>query len=188
VLVDKDCGILVKAYPCTIGSTDLFLRTNNHCPGDITLLDLRIGYSFLDGNYDYVSNAGIPATGAAEYSYAAGPLRPGVIGHPQHRLLLDHPRFIPFLDGSLKDLLYEPTLSSAQRPIFLNQYRVPDLTGILGIVRHIFLSSLYILAVNGMLEAATYHNDHGLVVLVAGYRANKRSSKTFARIHTQLHP
>src|SRR5574343_1269806 len=90
LVIEKDCGIAIKAHQRAIRTTNTLGSTNHHGIIDITLLHATARRSVLDADLDDIANTSITALGATQHFDTHYRTRTGVIGDVQNRLHLNH--------------------------------------------------------------------------------------------------
>src|SRR5439155_18410096 len=110
--VDEDRGVLVERDVGAVGAAELLLGTDDHSADHLALPDGAVRDGLLDGADDDVADSRVAAPGAAADADAEDLAGPGVVGHAQPGLGLDH-RALP---RPLHDLDQPPALAAADRP------------------------------------------------------------------------
>src|SRR4051794_112789 len=88
--VDDHGGILVERDVGAVLAPELLLRAHDDGLHHVALLDRALRIGLLDGGGDDVPDAGVAPARAALDADAEDLARPGVVGHPQAGLVLDH--------------------------------------------------------------------------------------------------
>src|SRR5579864_36225 len=87
---DEHRCVLVEADVASVRTLVLLGGAHHHRTNDVTLLHLGVRLRHLDGADDDVADRRVFAIAAAEYADAEQLARAAVVGHLEHRFLLDH--------------------------------------------------------------------------------------------------
>src|SRR3972149_4119955 len=83
-------GVVIEADVGAVRPAHLLARAHYHRLDDLPLLHGAVGDGLFDGPHDDGAHGGVAAPAAAEYADDQDLPRPGVVGHLQPGLLLDH--------------------------------------------------------------------------------------------------
>ena len=154
LVVDQHGRVLVEADVAAVGPALLLLGAHDHALDDVALLHGGAGDGVLDRGHEDVADAGVAAARAPEHPDAQHLMGPGVVGHPEAGLLLDH-RARSMTSVSRQRLSFDSGRVSFTRT------RSPTLAVSLGVVDVELLGALHRLAVAGVADPLDDGHHHG---------------------------
>src|SRR5690606_15987715 len=160
LLVQQHRRVLVEADHRTVRPPHALARTYHHGVHHLPLAHPPAGDRLLHGDLDDVTDARVPAPGAAQHLDALHPPGAAVVGDVQHGFRLNHRLD---LTGAFVDALQHPGFGFRQRPTLHHGDLVAHVALVVLVVRVDLRRAADDLAVHRMLHTALDQHRDGLV-------------------------